>query len=294
MEKRHECWYSIVRYCADDLAGEVVNVGVIMHSNKPEVETKFLLLEENSVKIKAITKSKVGVALYKSYKDKLEFYLQESINELLGNVGEKEIASPFRENFLEYLFEYYKDQKLSLTRPDFSFTSDKDKMFNKIFDTYIGERYRQVNDKHVSVKKYAKEIFEQYNLLGKKVMYDFSISPIKDLGDLLKITVDFGYKNGVWNYLQAVPQMSGPSKNTEWFAKIKLMFENIDEDAKMHILFKSSEVTDNKEFNEVLEYLTKMDKKRIVQLDLDQESSIIELCKKIESDAHNIEEVLIS
>lgn len=294
MEERKECWYSIVRYCADDLAGEVVNVGVVMHSFNQAIETKYLILDENSPKIKAIANSNIDVALYKSYKDKLEYYLKESIHDLLGSVGEIGIGSPVAEDFLEKLFEYYKNQKLTLTRPSFSLTADYEKLFNKIFETYIGSKYLQVNDKHVSVKKYVKEVFEEHDLLGKKVMYDFPISPIKDLEDLLKINVDFGYKNGVWNYLQAVPQFSGPSKNTEWFAKMKLMFENIEDDAKMHLLFKSSEILDHREFNEVLAYLTKMDKDRIVQLDLDEESKVIELCRTIESDAHDIEEILIS
>ncbi|QPC48495.1 hypothetical protein [Mangrovibacillus cuniculi] len=86
--------------------------------------------------------------------------------------------------------------------------------------------------KQVSVKKYLRDIFQEKKLLDKKVAHDFSITPIKDL-DNIKINIDFGYKNGVWNYMQTIPTLTGPSKNTEWFAKTKFMFENLEKDTKV-------------------------------------------------------------
>lgn len=294
MEKRNECTYSIVRYYSDDITGEIVNVGVIMHSYNETVETKFLLLEDNSPKIRAITNSTSELNLYKSYKDKLEYYLSQSIDNLLGQVGGVNIGSPAHESFLEVLYDGFKTEKLHLSRPSFSITSDYNLLFDKIFETYIGKKYLSQADKHVSVKRYLQEIFEEKNLLEKKVAQDFTITPIEDLNKIIKINVDFGYKNGVWNYMQAIPKLNGPSKNTDWYAKTKFMFDNIKSDAKVHLMYRSSEVEDKDEFFEVINYFANLNSDRIQKLDLDEEDKVIELCNIIEREAQDISDFMIS
>ncbi|MGG3803189.1 hypothetical protein [Metabacillus fastidiosus] len=294
MEGRKECWYSIVRYSANDLAGEVINVGVLLHLIADKVDTKFLLLEEHSPKIKAVCETNADINIYKSFKDTLEYYLTNSVDNIFGEVGEVAIGTPLEEDFLEKLYDHYKGKKLSLTRPTFSLSSNPDILFNRIFETYIGKKYLLTDHKQVSVKKYLRNVFEERKLLDKKVAHDFTITPIKDLDKLIKINIDFGYKNGVWNYMQAIPQLSGPSKNTDWFAKIKFIFENLEKDSKFHLMYRSSEISDKKEFFDVVNYLANLDKKRIFQIDLDDRNKLMELCNIIERDAHNIEELLIS
>ncbi|KYD11056.1 DUF3037 domain-containing protein [Heyndrickxia sporothermodurans] len=293
MESRKECWYSVVRYSANELAGEVINVGVLLHTIGDKVNTKFLLLEEHSPKIKAISKSQVDLNIYKSFKDSLEYYLSKSVDNILGEVGEVVIGTPLVDDFLEKLFDHYKDKKLSLTRPTFSLSSDPDTLFSRLFETYIGEKYLLSDHKQVSVKKYLKELFEERKLLNKKVAHDFTLTPIKDL-DNIKINIDFGYKNGVWNYMQTIPNLSGPAKNTEWFAKTKFMFDNLDKDAKVHLMYRSSDFTDEKEFFNVINYFSGLDSTRIFKFDLDDKFKVSELCNVIERDAHDIDELLIS
>ena len=265
-----------------------------MHSYNETIENKYLLLDENSSKIRAITNSVSEVNLYKSFKDKLEYYLSKSIDNLLGQVGEIKIGSPAQENYLEELFYSTKNKKMHLSRPSFSLTTNHELLFNKIFETYIGEKYLPSVGKHVSAKRYLQDLFEEKNLLEKKVAQDFSITPIEDLNKIIKINIDFGYKNGVWNYMQAIPRLSGSSKNTEWYAKTKFMFDNIDSDAKVHLMYRSSDIEDKEEFFEVVDYFTKLDNERIYKLDLDEREKVIELCEVIERDAHDISEYMIS
>lgn len=293
MDGRKECWYSIVRYCADDLAGEIINVGVLLHVIGDKVETKYLLLEDHSPKIRAVVESNVDINIYKSFKDSLEYYINKSVENIFGEVGEICIGTPLEENFLEKLYDYNRNKKLSLSRPTYSLSSNPDILFNKLFETYIGKKYMMQNHKQVSVKKYLKGVFEERKLLDKKVAHDFTITPIKDL-DKIKINIDFGYKNGVWNYMQTIPNLSGPSKNTEWFAKTKFMFENLEHDAKIHLMYRSSDISDKNEFFEVVNYLSNLDSDRIVKFDLDDRNKVSELCNIIERDAHNIDELLIS
>ncbi|OCA87272.1 DUF3037 domain-containing protein [Pseudobacillus wudalianchiensis] len=293
MESRKACWYSIVRYCANELTGEVVNVGVILHSIEEKALIKYQLISENSPKIRAITDSQVEVNIYKTFKDALEYYMTKNTENLLGIVGDVQIGSLMDEKFLDKLYEHYKDKKLFLSRPKFSLTRNLEGVFRSLFETYVGISYLETEHKEVSTKRLLKGLFEEKKLLDRKVMQDFSITPIKDL-DIIKINIDFGYKNGVWNYLQAIPYIGGPSKNTEWLAKTKFMFENIENDTKVHLMYKSSNIENMEDFMGVLNYLSSLDANRILKLDLDDTRKVLELCDVIERDAHDIDELLIS
>jgi hypothetical protein len=292
VDKRTASWYSIVRYCSNSLSGETINVGVILHSAEDKVLTKYLLIDEHSAKIKAITESQVEINTYKTFKDSLEYYLKKSIDNGFGYVGDVQIASPFDEKFLFGLYEYYQDKKLTLTKPKFSLTANVGSLFNTLFESYIGKKYLSDEPRHVSVKKYMRTIFEEKKLLDKKVAYDLSITPIKDL-DSVKINIDFAYKNGVWNYLQALPTISGPTKVTDWFAKTKFMFENLDNGTKVHLLYRSSEISNKKEFLDMVNYLSSLNN-FVVRLDLDDSSKIERLCDIIEKDAHDVDELLLA
>lgn len=292
MEKRTASWYSIVRYCPNNLSGEIVNVGIILHSSGEKIITKYHLIDENSLKIRAITDSQVELNTYKTYKETLEYYLKKSIENPFGAVGEFQIASPTDEKFLLGLHDHYDQKKLTITKPKFSLTGNLNGFFNNLFETYVGKKYLIHEHKHVSVKRYMKSVFEEQQLLDKKIVHDFTITPIKDL-DNIKLNIDFGYKNGVWNYLQAIPTISGPSKNAEWFAKTKFMFENLDKDTKVHLLYRTSEVKNEKDFLSMLNYLGHMNN-RISKLDLDDRNKVQQLCNIIRKDAHDVDELMMA
>lgn len=293
MESRKASWYSIVRYRADDLSGEIVNVGVVLHTldGDGNALSKFLLVNENSAKIRAVTESISEVNIYKTYKEMLEYYLEESSKNLFGTVGKISIASPAEENFLEKLYDYYMKKQLFLTRPKFSLTNNLDRLFQSLFETYVGKKYLLVDHKQVSTKRYMKKLLEDRNLLNKKVISDYVIKPIDNL-DNVKISVDFCYKNGLWNYMQVVPSISSPSKNTEWFAKTKFMFENLEKNRTVQLLYKNSDMKDQ-DFKTMLNYLSGFES-NVEKLDIENERQMDNLFTKIANDAHDINKLLIS
>ncbi|WP_186453294.1 DUF3037 domain-containing protein, partial [Bacillus subtilis] len=249
MERRKACWYSIVRYQSDQLAGEVVNVGVVLHTLDGDTPTMFYLVEESSPKLRSLIHSHVDSNIYKSFKDALEYYLKKSQENILGEVGSVVIGSQDNKDFLEKLYEHYKDKRLTLSRPKFALTENQKGFLEVIFKTYVGKEYMQ-KEKTYSVKKQMRSIFEERKLLEKKVMHDFPISPIEGL-DSVKINIDFGYKNGVWNYMQSIPIINGNTKKTEWFAKTKFLYENVSDDTKIHLLYRKSDLEQSDITNEL-------------------------------------------
>ncbi|PJN82369.1 hypothetical protein CV739_21865 [Bacillus velezensis] len=290
LERRKACWYSIVRYQSDQLAGEVVNVGVVLHTLDGDTPTMFYLVEESSPKLRSLIHSHVDSNIYKSFKDALEYYLKKSQENILGEVGSVVIGSQDNKDFLEKLYEHYKDKRLTLSRPKFALTENQKGFLEVIFKTYVGKEYMQ-KEKTYSVKKQMRSIFEERKLLEKKVMHDFPISPIEGL-DSVKINIDFGYKNGVWNYMQSIPIINGNTKKTEWFAKTKFLYENVSDDTKIHLLYRKSDLEQSDITNE-LNYFESLDK-RIIKFDLDNQQSIIDLCNTIEREAHDIDTLKIS
>jgi len=266
-------------------------VGVILHSINEKAHTKFYIIDESSAKLKAITESNVDLSTYKSYKDALEFYLSRSGDNVYGAVGNIQIGTPVEENFLMGLYDYYKEKKLSLTKPKFALTDNIDGLFSKIFQSYVGKKYMFTEHKHMTVKRIMKNVFEERQLLDKKVAHDFVITPIKNLENV-RINIDFGYKNGVWNYLQAIPSITGATKYTEWFAKTRFMFDNLENTTKVHFMFKKSDLIENKEVLNMINYFSNLNS-NVYKLDLDDRNRIELLCSTIERDAHDDVEALL-
>lgn len=293
MGKRKANWYTIVRYRANDLTGELVNVGVILHSsiNEDETSIKYLLIDESADKIRAITENKTEMLLYKTSKENLQYYLDNSTENLFGMVGSVAIDSPSENSYLESLYDFYKNEKLFLTRPKFSLTEDTQLFFKKLFESYVGSKYLLAKDNSVSTKVHMRNLLQEQALLDKKVISDHIITPIKELENV-QIKIDFSYKNGVWNYMQGIPLFSGPSQNTEWFAKTKFMFENLQKDAKVKLLYRNSD-SNNTDFMSTLDYFASLNE-NIEKLDIEDEGKVADLFKEIENEAHDIDELMIS
>jgi hypothetical protein len=260
------------------------------------VLTRFHVLDESSPKIKAITNSKVEEATYKAAKDALEFYLQESPKNITGTVGTLQIASSIAPSFLNDVYDYYikSKQQLFLSEPTFALSDNLDGLFKNLFHTYVGRKYQIDDQKDMSIKKYVRHVFEERKLMNNKVAHDIELSPIEEVKSV-KINIDFGFKNGVWNYLQAIPIIHGPSKSTEWFAKTKFMIEALDSTPKFYLMYRSSEQMEEKNYlNELITFLSKQHQDRIIGLDLDNNEKLNQLCITIERDAHDIGDVLVS
>lgn len=293
MENRKASWYSIVRYVADNLTGETINVGVILHvlDNDGNSQIKHLLLQENSSKIKAITESQADQRLYKSYKDNIEYYLEESVDDLFGTVGNISIGSPADEKYLEMLYDSFEGKQLFITRPKFSLSGNVDGLFDNLFKTYVGSKYLITENNQVSTKKYFRQLLINKELLNKKVLDGYVISPIKELKNL-EIKIDFCFKNGVWNYMQGVPTIAGPSQNVEWFTKTKFILENVDSDSKIQLLYREHERT-NKDLDDMIKYFSNTGT-NVIKVNVDDQNEIDALITQISTEAHDVDEYMIS
>lgn len=289
---RKACWYSIIRYSPNEISGEIINVGLILHSIQTDNILKFYILDDSSPKIRSILGTKVDETTYKSFKDFFEFYLKESPRSIDGSVGGLCISSPHNSEYLMEMYEFFKNKKMSISEPTFSLSNNTQGLFDSLFVAYIGEKYfPHASGKEQNVKSLVRKIFEDKEFLNSKVMQDISIEPLPNLP--LKINVDFGFKNGVWNYLQTTPNMKNTTKSTEWFAKTKFLIDTLDSDqigSKVYLLYRKSVLHEKTETLNLINYFGHTNEK-VVGLDLDDERNVVGLCDKIENEAHNLSEV---
>lgn len=282
--ERQTCWYSVVRYRNNATAGEVINVGLILHAVSDN-RIIYKILDENNAKIKGISNNDVDIATYKVKKDYLLFLLESMEKNLF--VGEENI-SLFDQNFLYSCYENFKSESMFLSEPAFAKTSNLDMLFDNLFSTYVGAKFLSTDQRAVSIKTILRNTFEERNLM-RKIKRDFSISPIDDLNDVVKVQIDFGFKNGIWNYLQVVQfNNSSGSRNTEWFAKTKLLIDSYLEDMQLYLMYKTTEDLDfNKEISQVINYFTKADS-RVKSIDVNDQGALDSLCNYIEKEAHDL------
>lgn len=287
METKKPVWYSLIRYSPDNIRGEIINVGLILHSVGIDKQTKCYIIDENCIKVKSILDSISEINTYKTYKDVLEYYVLKSKENLLGQVGDVTIGSYFDNDYLKKLKYEFNDKKMTLSEPNFAFTRDINLLFDSLFDRYIGNKYliKQVNT--LTAKSYAKNIFKEKDLLGTKVESDITVYPVEKLKSI-KFKIDFSFKNGVDNYIQAIPSLHSSSKNSEWFAKTELLLNSLkNKDTKIHFIYKSSDLIDNKDIYDVINYFSSSNDK-IKKLDLDKSDEILELCDYISNEAEDI------
>ncbi len=292
MEGRRTSRHSIIRYMPSDLKGEVINVGVVLHScTENDVFFKYHILDEHSSKLRSILDNSFEVNEYKSFKNVLDYYFSNNEN-LLGDVGEVVFASTHKEDFLDIMYKIFKDKKMFFSEPTISRSSDFAKLFTVIHDRYIGKNLLQDDVKNSNVKRYVRQFFEEEGVLDKKVKQNLSIHPIKELEEL-KINIDFSFKNGVWNYLQAVPTVSGPARAAEWFAKINLLLDSLENDDEtiIHLIYRSSETNLEKEMVAAIDYFLSKRSGKIMKLDIDDRISMNNLLHKINYEAHDLEKI---
>ena len=281
--------YSIIRYSPDQVKGEVINVGILLY-NYFNKSAKYYILNERSPKLRAIIESSVDISIYKSYKDILEFYLNESKKDFSGLVSDKYIASYYDEDFVNKFYEYYKNQKLSFSKPNFAYTKNENKLFETILKRYVGENNIDIQKTNtMTAKRYLKKVFTDNENLNKRIISDRIIKPIKELDDL-EVKIDFSFKNGKWNYMQTIPKAMNSNKNTEWFSKVQLLLDfNEDNKSKIHLLYKYSDFIQDKATYNLLKYLkSKYDNLDIH--DIDKESEVISLCNYIETEGQILNE----
>lgn len=290
METKKPVWYSLIRYSPDNIKGEIINVGLVLHSIGTDKQTKCYILDENCVKIKYLLDNITEINTYKSYKEVLEYYISKSRDNLLGQVGNIIIGSYYDDDYLNKIKNEFKNKKMTISEPNFAFTRDIDLLFESIFDRYIGKKYLIKHVNTLTAKSYAKNIFKEKELLGTKVNSDITVYPIEKLKSV-KFKVDFSFKNGVENYIQAIPNLTSNSKNAEWFAKTELIINSLkDKDTKLHFIYKSSDFDNNRDVYELINYFS-YNNDKVKKLDLDKTNEILELCNYIKNEAEDITKV---
>jgi hypothetical protein len=278
----------VIRYTPNELKGEIINVGLLFH-NLPDKRVKYFMLDEKSNKLKAIMESETELNLYKTYRDILEFYLDKSKEDISGVVGNMYVASYYDEEFMNKMYDYYKEQSLLFSKPNVAFTKDEEKLFETILKRYVGEdNINLEKTTTLNAKKYMKKVFDSNVNLSKRIKSDVVIKPIKDLNDL-EVKIDFTFKNGKWNYMQAIPKITKANKNLEWFSEIQLMLQNEEiRESKIHLLYKESDFIDDKATYNLLRYLRKQ-YKNVSIYNVDKRSEVDSLCEYIETEAQVLE-----
>ncbi|WP_297638011.1 DUF3037 domain-containing protein [uncultured Clostridium sp.] len=279
--------YSVIRYTSDIVKGEILNVGLIFH-NVGDSEVKYFLLNEKSPKLKCIFTSETEMNIYRTNREVIEEYLKKNAKDMSGIVGAISIDSYYSEKFLYKLCEYSNEEKMLFSEPNIVYTKDCNKLFTVVLNKYVGEKYINKKEQTITAKKYLKEVFIKNENLKKKVKIDLKIKPILELEEL-DLKIDFTFKNDKWNYIQTVPFVKSKIENIEWFSETKMLLDAKSENAKIHLVYKNSELIEDEATHNLLKYLK--DKYcNLVLHNIEEKKEIIDLCNIIEKEGVNFTE----
>ncbi|MCI6693805.1 MAG: DUF3037 domain-containing protein [Clostridium sp.] len=286
-QNKKKILYSIVRFSPDELKGEIINTGVVFH-NIEEKRVKYYLIDDKSPKLKAVVENDVEINLYKTYKEMLEYYIDNSKDDISGVVGELCIASFYDDEYMNKLYKYYEDKKMSLSEPNIAYTKNESKLFETILNRYVGKSNVEIEKVNtMTAKRYIRKIFSSNENLKKRIENDKIIKPIKELTDL-EVKIDFSFKNIKWNYMQAIPKINKNNKNEDWFSKVQLLLDSNTEESKIHLLYKMSDIVNDEGTLNLLNYL----KNRYSSIeihDLDKDIEVKNLCDRIELEGRILE-----
>ncbi|WP_127549643.1 DUF3037 domain-containing protein [Paenibacillus amylolyticus] len=280
--ERKAYWYSIIQYCPNEIRGEKINVGVMLH-NYTEGKLFHSILDENTTKIKSLLYDEISTKVYKIQKDEVDFYFKQMYEEF-------DLFKPnlYEKNYLSNLLTIFPKQFI-LSEPTFSMSRDADQLFDSLFKTYIGEITSKEVIKDIptiNVKNYTKSIFTDNNWIGTKVKSNVKIHPIKDLQNM-HFQVDFVFKNGIWNLIQATPSNTSNDKLIEWFSKTKTMLSSYQRESDVYLIYnKDDQMNEDNTLSDMVTYLQKEDNR--VKLAEIKSPSFENLCHKVEKEAKDI------
>jgi hypothetical protein len=284
--ERKAYWYSVVQYCPNEVRGEKINIGLMLHS--PEEGALYhSMLDDNSQKIKGLLIEEVAAKTFKVQKDIFDFYLKKIYEE--PSLFDPDVH---KQDFLIKVQEHLPVQ-FSFSEPTFSLTREPNQLFESLTKTYIGEMIVSkeiITELDISrnAKQYTKNVFTQRQWLGTKIKTNVKIHPIKDLNHM-NFNVDFIFKNGIWNLIQAVPSNSTPEKMTEWFSKTNTMLGSYQNDSGCYLVYdRFDQMNQDRTIEHMVEYLKKNDP-RVTPAAIDSDS-FSKLCMKVDSEAKDLTE----
>ncbi|ASA19809.1 DUF3037 domain-containing protein [Paenibacillus donghaensis] len=281
--ERKAYWYSVVQYCPSDLRGETINVGLMLHS--PEENALFhSILDESSPKIRGLLQDEVAFKTFKVQKDIFDYFINSVMSSpslFTPNINDKNFLLQIQENL---------PSQFKFSEPTFSLTRDPKQLFETLTKTYIGELPSKdiIVEEIVSrnVKQYTKEVFNQKKWIGTKIKPNVKIHPIKDISNM-HFTVDYVFKNGVWNLIQTFPSNSTPDKLTEWFSKTNTMLDNYKQDSGFFLIYDLNDhLNKDRTIDDMVHFFEKKDN-RISPVAIESEA-FNKLCLKVETEAKDI------
>lgn len=285
MEKRKSYWYSIIKYIADFTKGEPLNVGIYLESSD-EKKIKYILIEDNNLKLKSIFENKLQRDTYKYGKDYFEYLLSKMID---GSYP----TDSATDNFISFFSKQSDLPKgFIFSEPQFAKTDNCEKLFENLKFNYIG--YKFLNDtsetRDLLVKQRANTIFDNAKLLNNKLKTNVKISPSPSLP--FKYQIDFAFrKTDKIDLIQAAP--GNIDLLPDWFEKINVFSTNYKDANHISLLYDSS--VDEQLFADtksVINILTKADDKvQAIDINNSKNDGITKFVESIKNEALDVQEL---
>ncbi|MBW7651549.1 DUF3037 domain-containing protein [Anoxybacillus sp. ST4] len=278
---RQKNWYSVIQYVPNQIRGEVINVGLMLHA--PEIgKLRYTLLDITNIKLRCLLANDVLLDTYRVQKDYIEYMLKT-----LPSNGTLFDSGKYTNAFLEELNNKLPNE-FRLSEPTFSKTNNPDQLFQSLLENYIGKEFLSCDEKisHINTKNYIKKYFDELNLIGTKVKQNARFKPIKDINSIHFI-IDFVYKNGVINLLQVAP--SNRERLNDWFTKLITILGSYQQEAGIYLFYNQEDLNNRDQtLFDMLRYLESKDE-RVKKLEI-HSKEFKELGTKIEKEGKYIEE----
>lgn len=232
MGTRKSYWYSIIKYVADFTKGEPLNVGIFIEEENNK-HTKYMLLENDNLKLKSIFESKLQSDVYKFGKDYFEYLLQM----MSKNEYPTDNAS---DSFLQYLITGHDLPKgFILSQPQFAKTADFEKLFDSLATSYIGEKFLKNSNtaRSLIIKERANNLFEKADLLHKKLKSNVRLAASPTLPFKYQIDYVYGVKDKI-ELIHTTPE--NIDALPDWFEKINVFSTKYSKTDKISLLYDSS------------------------------------------------------
>lgn len=230
MAERKNYWYSVISYTADFVRNETLNVGLILM--KEDGNTNFLILDEKSKKLRNFFDSQLEKKNYNRVKNLITYILDNLYsNTAMGlNVQNSEsLMIQLANNYLSL------PDEIQISKPYFAQSNDQAELFYQLQKTYIGKSFlsNRTNTKN-QVRLNVQNIFEEKNLINKKIKKNVSLQPSKIVALDYRIDFIFATKNNL-NLLQSVPNLND-STLSDWYQKMTTFSSRFDEESNIYIL----------------------------------------------------------
>lgn len=281
--ERKAYWYSVIQYCPSEIRGEKLNVGILMHGDKTG-ELHHSILDETSPKVRCLFETEVNKNIFKVQKEHFDYFIHSLVDE-----GSLFMPSLYEDSFITQIKGFI-PKEFFISEPTFSLTRDPNQLFETLMKTYVGE----FSSKDISIvdivkrnaKQYTKEIFTQREWLGTKIKQNVKIRPIKDINHM-QFTVDYAFKNGIWNFIYTAPSNSTVERLTDWFSKTNTIIDNFERQSGLYLIYDTQDqMNEDNTIDEMVSFLKKKDN-RVFPTSIESPSFDL-LLNKVETEAKDL------